>query len=98
MIGLFLKRRCQLDQSSFLKMRSNKLQPDRELVSGKTCGNCHARQTRHIDRNCENIGKIHLNRVIYLLADPKCRRRRGGTEDGVTSLEGLLEVSSDQCA
>ena len=71
MIGLFLERRCQLDQSSFLKMWSNKLQPYREPVRGKTGRNCHAGQAGHIDRNRENIGKIHLNRVIYLLADPQ---------------------------
>ena len=41
---------------------------------------------------------VRLAQRLLQLADPKGRRRRGGAEDGVTGLEGLLEVSGDECA
>jgi hypothetical protein len=68
------------EQFRFGKLRRDELQSDRQ-IDGKSSrhGNrWHARETR---RRSENVGEIHLHRVVDLLAKLESRGRRDRRSD-----------------
>ena len=77
-------------------MTGQKLHADRQPGGGKSARHGDARNPGQIGRDRENIGQIHLQRIVRFLADFKRGRRRGGREDHIAFLEGFVKVAADE--
>jgi hypothetical protein len=66
------------------------------VTLGKSAGKADATDAGKVCGDRENIGKVHLERVIRFFPKAECGFRRGGGDDGVHLGEGLVEIPSDQ--
>ena len=69
-------------QSRLIERLAQELQAHRQVVR-ESAGNRNAWNTRHVCRNGEDIGEIHLVRIVHALTNTKGRGWGGGRNDGL---------------
>src|SRR6202040_1797596 len=71
--------------------RTDQLQSDRHPATVNAARHRHPGQPGEVHRYCEDVGEIHLERIVRLFAEPE----RGGwcdrSRDQVAALKGTLE-------
>src|SRR5207247_610316 len=65
---------------------------------GQAAGNADGRHAREVRGDGEDVREVHRRRVLGPLSQPECYGRRGGPNQHVETLEGLVEVPDDQRA
>ena len=77
-------------------MTGQKLHTDRQSGGGESARHGDAGNSGQVCRDRENIGQIHLQRIIRFLADFKRGRRRGGCENHIAFLKGFVKIPADE--
>src|SRR5574341_59501 len=85
-----------LEDGRLVEGLPDELEPDRQASFCEPTRDRHAGQARQIDRDREDVREVHLERVLGLLPNLECRRRRGGRGNHLTPFERMLEISADQ--
>src|SRR5947207_15480323 len=81
----------------FAEGLSQQLQSDGKFRrSGKAAGDADAANASEIARNCENIGKVHLQWIIRFLACLEGSRWSRWSDDGIHVLERTQEIPPDE--
>ena len=85
-----------------MPLLADELESDRQFALRELArwlhGDGDGRQAGELHRNGENIGEIHRERIIGLLADLECRGWRDGREQDIDVFECLVEVAGDERA
>ena len=79
------------------ELRPGQLQADRQAL-GEPAGNREPGQPGHVGRDREEVGGVHRERILRLLAQLEGDRRRGRADDQVEALEQRRVLAGDDRA
>ena len=94
-VGFFLVEMRKVQHLLFCEVRPNQLQTGGQ-ASNAAAWNRDARHTGEVYRYRIDVIQIHLHRVIYFLADLKCRSRRSRASQNIDLLETTLQIIINQ--
>jgi len=86
----------EFQNGGFVPRSSYNLPAHGEFVFGKPYRNADGGNGCQVHRNGEDVGEIHINRVLELFAELKGGRGGGGGEDYVYLLEGVDKILVEQ--
>src|SRR3954468_8076849 len=88
-----------LQNRLFAEWLAEKLQANWQLrILRKSARQAETAYAGEVARNREDVGEIHLHRVVGFFAGFERGRRRGGRDDGIHLLEGFQKILPDQRA
>ena len=88
-LGVALERVGGAQDGGFVEHPADQLEADRQAIRSRArrvdepARHADRRQSREVGAHREDVGEIHLQRVVGLLAEPERRNRAGRHRDDV---------------
>src|SRR5690349_2563756 len=98
LIFRFFKSVGKAEHGGLVEMPGQNLHPYRKPLGGEAAGYTHARNTRQAAGDGENIGEVHSDRVVYLLAQLECRERRYRSHNCIDLCKSIRKIARNQSA